>query len=74
MTADRSASEDEAHVAALLAALALVRAEAERHPTTNGTPLQEWRARRLAALAPEHGTSGTVPSALPHGAGQRGTS
>jgi|1185.fasta_scaffold220072_2 hypothetical protein len=68
------ATDDEAHLAALLAVLALVRADAERHPSANGTPLQEWRARRLAALAPEYGTSRTLPSALPRRAGQRRTS
>jgi hypothetical protein len=51
MTGDGSAGgvqpgDDEAHLAALLAVLTAVRAdEAEE------TPLQQWRARRLAALS-----------------------
>ena len=39
-------SDDEAHLAALLAVLTLVRGD--QAPT--GTPLQQWRARRIAAL------------------------
>ena len=42
---------DEAHLAALLAVITLVRADEARH----GTPLQQWRARRLAALARDTG-------------------
>ena len=41
------AADDEAHLAALLAVLSLTRADAPPH----GTPLQHWRARRMAALA-----------------------
>jgi hypothetical protein len=40
-------SDDEAHLAALLAVLALTRGDGP----SPGTPLQQWRARRLAALA-----------------------
>jgi hypothetical protein len=39
--------DDEAHVAALLAVLALTRADT----VAQTTGLQQWRARRLAALA-----------------------
>jgi hypothetical protein len=59
MTGGRSASDDEAHLAALLAVLALARAGADpdggrhddRQGGSDGTPLQRWRAGRLAALA-----------------------
>jgi hypothetical protein len=44
--ADRHDGTDEAHLAAVLAVLTLVRAD----ETAQGTPLQQWRARRLAAL------------------------
>jgi hypothetical protein len=64
MTGDRPASDaghsgqgdaapgtdDEAHLAALLAVLALARAQAP----SRSTPLQQWRARRLAALSAHH--------------------
>ena len=39
--------DDEAHLAALLAVLALARVD----PAMQGTGLQQWRARRLAALS-----------------------
>ncbi len=45
--APESVADDEAHLAALLAVLTLTRADAAPH----GTPLQQWRARRMAALA-----------------------
>jgi hypothetical protein len=41
-----SAADDEAHLAALLAVLAV----AGTGRRADGTPLQQWRARRLAAL------------------------
>jgi hypothetical protein len=44
--APREDDTDEAHLAAVLAVLTLVRAS-ERQ---DGTPLQRWRTRRLAAL------------------------
>ena len=44
---DGRLGDDEAHVAALLAVLALARVDA----ATKGTGLQQWRARRLAALS-----------------------
>jgi hypothetical protein len=50
--ADRHDGTDEAHLAAVLAVLTLVRAD----ETAQGTPLQQWRARRLAAIT----HSGTV--------------
>ncbi len=48
---------DDAHLAALLAVLALVRAD----ETPHGTPLQRWRAGRAAALAadPAHASART---------------
>jgi hypothetical protein len=39
--------DDDVHLAALLAVLALTRTEV----APQGTPLQQWRARRLAALS-----------------------
>ena len=53
---DTPAGDDEAHLAALLAVLALARADGDQH----GTPLQRWRTRRLAAL-----TSSTSASDRP---------
>ena len=47
MTGDEEPYDDEAHLAALLAVLALARVDA----ATQGTGLQQWRARRLAALS-----------------------
>ncbi len=44
--APRHDGTDEAHVAALLAVLTRARADEVPH----GTPLQQWRTRRLAAL------------------------
>ena len=44
---DERPRDDEAHLAALLAVLALARVDA----ATKGTSLQQWRARRLAALS-----------------------
>jgi hypothetical protein len=70
MTGDDEATllgDDEARVAALLAVLALTRGDAAAH----GTPLQQWRARRLAALAADHGTTSTARPALPRGTGRR---
>lgn len=46
MSGGPPASDDEAHLAALLAVLALARADGVQRRT----PLQQWRARRLAAL------------------------
>jgi hypothetical protein len=43
---DAPVEDDEAHLAALLAVLARTRVDGVRH----STPLQQWRARRLAAL------------------------
>jgi hypothetical protein len=55
--AGRPASPDEeAHLAALLAVLALAAADDD----PDRTPLQQWRARRLAALS--HRREGTGPA------------
>jgi hypothetical protein len=49
---DAPGGHDEAHLAALLAVLALMRADAAREAAAaQSTPLQQWRARRLAALS-----------------------
>ena len=50
------ATDDEAHLAALLAVLAAARADGAREAGPQGTPLQQWRERRLAAL--DSSTSG----------------
>jgi hypothetical protein len=64
-------ADDEAHLAALLAVLALTRADAGANGAArHGTPLEQWRARRLAALAAEGGTP-QRSSALPRHPGQR---
>jgi hypothetical protein len=54
---DIPVDDDEAHLAALLAVLARARAGGVR----NGTPLQQWRARRLAALPTTGGVSACCP-------------
>ena len=56
---DPPVREDEAHLAALLAVLAMTRTDAP----PNGTPLQQWRARRLAALSADHSTVDAVDAA-----------
>jgi hypothetical protein len=61
MTGYGQLDDDGSHLAALLAVLALARADA----VPDGTPLQAWRARRIAALSADLG------SALPQPAGQR---
>jgi hypothetical protein len=64
---DAALLDDDAHLAALLAVLAVTRAGA----APQRTPLQQWRARRLAALAADHGASSAIRSALPRATGQR---
>jgi hypothetical protein len=48
---DADAADDEAHLAALIAVLTLTRADGTVNATLTGTPLQQWRTRRLAALS-----------------------
>jgi hypothetical protein len=63
---DGRLADDDVHLAALLAVLALTRADAAPH----STPLQQWRARRLAALSAKGATTAR-PSAAPRPAGHR---
>ena len=66
---DGGLGDDEAHLAALLAVLALTRADT----APQDTPLQQWRARRLAALSADQSTVDAVDGArrLPRRAGKR---
>ena len=74
---DGRVGDDEAHLAALLAVLTLARADAPPHRVPHAdshrdperTPLQQWRARRLAALSADDSTR-PPRSALPR-PGQR---
>ena len=64
---DSPLRDDEAHLAALMAVLALTPTDA----TPDGTPLQQWRARRLAALSASLDGRTTPPTRpLPRPAGQ----
>jgi hypothetical protein len=64
-------ADEETHLAALLAVLALTGGDvAASGAGPHSTPLQQWRARRLAALAGEGGRPGRR-CALPHHTGQR---
>jgi hypothetical protein len=67
---DGPTADDDAHVAALLAVLALAQADADPSDDLPATPLQQWRYRRLAALSAE-GASSDRPRVVPRHRGQR---